>query len=387
MGDQPGALAMAAGGLLVAAVALTRAGLHHRSHRGWSWWAAAMGVGAAGLLLAPWVGDERWAGAAVQALLLAWAPLTLIGLRRFHARLDLPGSERLDWAVLAVAVATIAWLPGAAVLGVHLYVAALMWSARTPEDALALRTVGAVIALVALPPSLAPWVSLQAPVLVQAMCAGFALLVVAFATLTLMNERTENELRESRRRFRILANTDPLTSVPNRRHFHELATRALRDGDADDMPVLLVFDIDHFKLINDQLGHPAGDRALRLVGRCMQDALRAGDIAGRLGGDEFSLLLTGATLHQAIGVAERIVAQIQGHSPEHRLPVLTLSFGLAQAMPGEEVDEALHRADRALYEAKRQGRSRAVTAHHRNNGDDSGQPEFSESQRLGLTAL
>jgi diguanylate cyclase len=270
------------------------------------------------------------------------------------------------------------------VLLVHLYVAALMWSARTPEDALALRTVGTVVALVALPPSLAPWVSLHAPVLVQAMCAGFALLVVAFATLTLMNERTENELRESRRRLRVLANTDPLTAVHNRRHFHELATRVLRECDGEDLPVLLVFDIDHFKLINDQLGHPAGDRALRLVGRCMQDALRAGDLAGRLGGDEFALLLAGATLHQAIGVAERIVAQLQSHSPEHRLPVLTLSFGLVQAQPGEDVDEALHRADRALYEAKRQGRSRAVAAGY---AQRDGEPEFSESQRLGLTAL
>jgi diguanylate cyclase len=384
MDGQPGALAMAAGGLLVAAVALARAGLRHRSHRGWPWWAAAMGVGAAGLLLAPWVDGERWTGAAVQGLLLAWAPLTLLGLRRFHARLDLPGSERLDWAVLAAAVAATAWLPGPAVLLVHLYVAALMWSARTPEDALALRTVGTVVALVALPPSLAPWVSLHAPVLVQAMCAGFALLVVAFATLTLMNERTENELRESRRRLRVLANTDPLTAVHNRRHFHELATRVLRECDGEDLPVLLVFDIDHFKLINDQLGHPAGDRALRLVGRCMQDALRAGDLAGRLGGDEFALLLAGATLHQAIGVAERIVAQLQSHSPEHRLPVLTLSFGLVQAQPGEDVDEALHRADRALYEAKRQGRSRAVAAGY---AQRDGEPEFSESQRLGLTAL
>jgi diguanylate cyclase (GGDEF)-like protein len=381
MEEHAGALAMAAGGLSVAAGALARAGWRQRSYRGWQWWVAAMAIGALGLLLAPWAGGQRWAVAAVQALLLAWAPFTLIGLRRFHARLGLPGSERADWAVLALAAVGAAWLPGPAVLLVHLYVGALMWSARTPEDAGALRLIGAVIVLAALPPSLAPWASGRAPVIELAASAGLALLVVAFVTLSLMTERTERELRESRRRLRVLANTDALTSVPNRRHFHELASRMLRVP-REGQPVLLVFDIDHFKLINDKLGHPAGDRALRLVGRCMQEALRAHDLAGRLGGDEFALLLAGATLQQAIGVAERIVTQLQVQSPEHHLPVLTLSFGLVQVLAVESVDDALRRADQALYEAKRQGRSRAVAA----QGDED-EPVFSESQRLGLTPL
>jgi diguanylate cyclase len=384
MNDMHAALAMAAAGLGVGGVTLARAGRRHRGHRGWPWWAAATGVGALGLLLAPWAEGRPWGTAAVQTLLMAWAPLTLLGVRHFHARLDLPGNARLDVAALAVAASASVWLPGPAVLAVHLYVAALLWSARTSEDTAALRTMGTVIALTALPPSLAPWIDLRAPLLVQATSAGFALLVVAFSTLTLMNERTESELRESRRRLRVLANTDHLTSVPNRRRFHELAARLLHGADGNDLPVLLVFDIDHFKLINDQLGHPAGDRALRLVGRCMRDALRAGDLAGRLGGDEFALLLPGATLAQAIGVAERVVAQLQAQSPEHRQPVLTLSFGLVQAQAGETVDAALHRADQALYEAKRQGRSRAVAATPTGDEDE---PVFSESQRLGLTAL
>jgi diguanylate cyclase (GGDEF)-like protein len=381
MDAQTGALAMAAGGLAVAAGALARAGARQRSFRGWRWWVAAMLVGAFGLLAAPWAADLPATAAAVQAVLTVWAPLTLVGLRRFHARLGLPGLERIDWAVLALGAATAPWLPGAAVLVVHLYVAALMWSTRTAEDAGPLRLVGAVVAAVALPPSLAPWDLGRAPVIEQAVGSGLALLVIAFVMLSLMHERTERELRESRRRLRVLANTDPLTSTPNRRHFHELATRLLRRADAE-RPVLLVFDIDHFKLINDKLGHPAGDRALRLVGRCMQDALRANDLAGRLGGDEFALLLGGASLQQAIGVAERIVQQLQSQSAEHHLPVLTLSFGLVQVLSTENVDDALRRADQALYEAKRQGRSRAVAAH----GDED-EPVFSESQRLGLTPL
>lgn len=181
--------------------------------------------------------------------------------------------------------------------------------------------------------------------------------------------------------------TDPLTGAFNRRHLQarldQLAAQAAKAAPQPQVHALLAIDIDHFKLINDRLGHPAGDRALRLVGRCMQEALRDGDLAGRLGGDEFSLLLSGATLHQAMGVAERIVLQLQAQSPEHRLPVLTLSFGLVQVRAGEDVDAALHRADQALYEAKRQGRSRAVAAAQ--DADDS--PVFSESQRLGLTPL
>ncbi len=381
MDAQTGALAMAAGGLAVAAGTLARAGARQRSYRGWRWWVAAMVVGAVGLLAAPWAANGSGAAAAVQALLLVWAPLTLVGLRRFHARLGLPGQERIDWAVLAGGATLAVWQPGPAVLLVHLYVAALMWSTRTPEDAGPLRLVGLVVAAVALPPSLAPWDLGRAPVIGQAVGGGLALLVIAFVMLSLMHERTERELRESRRRLRVLANTDPLTSTPNRRHFHDLATRLLRRTD-DERPVLLVFDIDHFKLINDKLGHPAGDRALRLVGRCMQDALRANDLAGRLGGDEFALLLGGASLQQAIGVAERIVQQLQTQSAEHHLPVLTLSFGLVQVLRTESVDDALRRADQALYEAKRQGRSRAVAAH----GDEE-EPVFSESQRLGLTPL
>lgn len=224
---------MAAGGLAVAALAVARAGRRQRSYRGWQWWVVALALGGLGLFLAPWSTDNRWGAAAVQALLLAWAPFMLLGLRHFHARLGLPGSERADWLVLALAIGAAFWLPGPAILGVHLYVATLMWSARTPEDAGVLRLTGAVIALSALPPSLAPWADNNAPVIVQAMGSGLALLVAAFGTLTMMNERTERELRDSRRRLRVLANTDSLTSVPNRRHFHELAARVLRDpGDS-----------------------------------------------------------------------------------------------------------------------------------------------------------
>jgi diguanylate cyclase (GGDEF)-like protein len=141
-----------------------------------------------------------------------------------------------------------------------------------------------------------------------------------------------------------------------------------------------MFDIDHFKHINDQLGHSAGDRALRLVSESMLEHLRAHDLAGRQGGDEFALLLRQTRVSDANGVAARIMAHLQEHASEALLPPLSLSFGMVQVMPAESLTDALRRADQALYEAKRQGRSCVVTA-----AGDEAQPVFSESQRLGLT--
>jgi diguanylate cyclase (GGDEF)-like protein len=203
-----------------------------------------------------------------------------------------------------------------------------------------------------------------------------AALVAAFATLLMVGERNERELRNSRRRLRVLAHLDTLTQLPNRRRFEELARRAQLDaGDAGTL--LLMFDIDHFKQINDRLGHAAGDRALCLVAASVQAQMRAQDVAARLGGDEFVLLL-----RAAMSVSARMVTQLQDLAAQQGLPPLSLSFGIVQWPPREALPDALHRADLALYEAKRQGRSCAVAAH-----GDREEPQFSESRRLGLTAL
>jgi diguanylate cyclase (GGDEF)-like protein len=239
------------------------------------------------------------------------------------------------------------------------------------------------IALVALLPLPASWpgYELRPSIELRAAAATLGAVVMAFVALTLIFERTERQLRDTHRRLRLLANLDSLTNVPNRRHFHELATLALRH-DSPGSATLLMFDIDHFKRINDQLGHAAGDRALRLVSASMIEHLRSHDVAGRHGGDEFALLLRDTAVAAAGGVAARIVADLQSNAQAAVLPRLSLSFGMVQMLPGEGIADALRRADQALYEAKRQGRSRAVTA----EGDED-QPVFSESQRLGLTPL
>jgi diguanylate cyclase len=206
-------------------------------------------------------------------------------------------------------------------------------------------------------------------------------LVTAFVLLALCSHRTEHELRDSRRRLRVLANIDMLTQVPNRRRFEELARRVLH-ADAPGSAALLLVDIDHFKQINDQLGHAAGDRALQLVSRCTLELLRSHDVAGRHGGDEFVLLLRQSSTQTAMLVAERLVARLQTQAHTYALPRLSLSFGIVQMRDGESIDETLQRADQALYEAKRLGRSRAVAS----DIDESQQPVFRSSQRLGLTA-
>jgi diguanylate cyclase (GGDEF)-like protein len=398
MDHSPSALIVAATGLALGALALVRASWRQHRFRGWPWWVAALATGSLALVLIAFGSGAVGPPSAAQLLLLAWPVLASIGMRRFHGRLGLPGHERVDWLVLALcALAVVAagtstagsvpavLMAGAASWLAHLYVAAVIGSSRSTEDAGALRVLAGVIAAVALLPSAFEWVVGAAPLAdvlaVRGLASAFGLAVMTLIVLGLMSERTVRELRDSRRRLRVLANTDPLTGVPNRRNFHELAARLL-SAPGESPPVLLLFDVDHFKLINDRLGHGAGDRALRLVGLCMQEALRAHDLAGRLGGDEFALLLDGTSLPQAMRVADRIVQQLQTQSADHRLPTLGMSFGLAQARAGEPIDDLLHRADRALYEAKRQGRSRAVAAH----GSDM-LPEFSESQRLGLLAM
>lgn len=170
----------------------------------------------------------------------------------------------------------------------------------------------------------------------------------------------EEQLRE-------LATCDSLTGAANRRHFVELAQRererSLRAGSP--MSVCLL-DVDHFKRINDQHGHAAGDHALIALVRAAKGALRASDVLGRLGGEEFALLLPDTDLAGALQVAERVraaVAAIEVPALDERTSApptsirVTISLGVAE-LGRESLEDLLKRADRALYAAKDQGRDR-----------------------------
>ena len=378
--------------LAVSAAALTAFGLVKR-HRGWTFWVGsawlAMLGAAVGALL-----DRSSAGVGLaQALLLQWPLLTFIGVRRFHARVEWPAIERIDWLVLGgcslLALSSPLWPPeigqlamSAAALASHLYAASLLVCGHARADGAPMRILGAclvgcaLVPLLAVTPGADPGVTLEA----RAIATALGSVVMSSIVLVLVCGRTERQLRESRRRLRVLANFDSLTNIPNRRHFQELATHVLQ-ADPPGSATLLTFDIDHFKRINDQHGHAAGDRALRRVSGCLLDVLRARDVPGRQGGDEFALLLRRTSPREAMLVAERLVSRLQQRAAGDDAAALSLSFGIVQVRPRETLAEALRRSDQALYEAKRQGRSRAVAA----SGNEL-QPVFSESQRLGLTS-
>jgi Amt family ammonium transporter len=160
--------------------------------------------------------------------------------------------------------------------------------------------------------------------------------------------------------LRRLAITDPLTGVYNRRYFFDLAQKAIiQAGQAGPVSILMI-DIDYFKDINDAYGHAQGDLALKKVADTCSNTLRTDDILGRLGGEEFAVLLTNTPLRSASTVAEKLRLQIERiQLPGGTRPVqLTISVGVAEAEPGEPIESVLGRADVALYQAKAAGRNR-----------------------------
>lgn len=183
----------------------------------------------------------------------------------------------------------------------------------------------------------------------------------------LVAERTA-ELQTANARLQSLARTDPLTGLPNRRHFDEAKSvemrRARRNGQG---LALLVCDIDAFKEYNDHYGHAMGDRCLAVVAHTLQARLaRAGDVAARIGGEEFGVILPGTDRQGAELLAQRLVQAVAEcgiehlHSPAAR--VVTISIGLAvlSADAGDDFEALFQRADEALYRAKTAGRNRVA---------------------------
>ena len=380
--------------LVVAACALTAFELTQRPYRGFRWWTGALWLNAAGAGAIALLDATHTSTPLLQLVFVPWPVLCLLGLRRFHARLALPCSTPADTILLGMllvgvvlasqAFGDMSIVTAAPLLAASmalLYAAVIVWSAPKGPEAKGLRSLGALWLVVAALPALGiTWSEGEQAAGLQTSVVALGSVVMAFMVLAMSSQRTERELRQSRRRLRVLANIDMLTQVPNRRRFEELAQRALQ-SDEDGSAALLLVDIDHFKQINDKLGHAAGDRALKLVSRCTLELLRSYDVAGRHGGDEFVMLLRRSSTQDAMLVAERLVSHLQKQAHAHALPRLTLSFGIVQMRRGESIDETLHRADLALYEAKRLGRSRAVAA-----DGDSEQPVFRSSERLGLTS-
>ena len=180
--------------------------------------------------------------------------------------------------------------------------------------------------------------------------------------LKLLEER--DHARAEAKRVRRDSERDALTGTLNRAAWRSRLEQSAADmRDAGKTMSVLFFDIDLFKLVNDSLGHAAGDECLKAVARTVADELRGGDILGRLGGEEFAVILPTAKRIHAIAVAERIRTAVQERCAivgEDQVE-LTVSVGAAEYLgPDESFDSLMERADRAMYNAKGSGRNIVV---------------------------
>lgn len=186
----------------------------------------------------------------------------------------------------------------------------------------------------------------------------------------LMSRSTLFDLTERKRlesEIQRQARTDTLTGLHNRRYFFELAERELARGRRyNGLLAVLMLDLDHFKAVNDAYGHHAGDRVLRGFGEILARSVRDVDIAGRIGGEEFAVVLPEARAEQAVEVAERVRLAVAGADlrlEQGEALHVTVSIGVAAAAAAEsDIEALLDSADQALYEAKRAGRNRVCIA-------------------------
>lgn len=187
-------------------------------------------------------------------------------------------------------------------------------------------------------------------------------LIVGVAVLTTVRTLAES-LGTTIDSLRHSSSTDPLTGLLNRRGFQRRLSRHYDRAVMEDRPITaLLIDIDHFKRINDEFGHPVGDRALTRFTELLGASCRASDLIARVGGEEFAVVMPGATLDQAIARAEQFCAILRDDRAVDGIR-MTASVGVAGRAGVDGGWEAmLEAADAAVYEAKRTGRDRIVTA-------------------------
>ena len=283
--------------------------------------------------------------------------------------------ERRYWVTLMLSAAT--WGIGAlAVMPpddrvsqvlVILFAVGMSVSAVSCYSAYRYMTLGSM-SLVLLPSTL--WLLFQP----SPMQVGVAIAVLVFSTFVVsatrkLSDALEKAFRLTRQMERAhtistrAAQTDELTGLMNRRAFFEHAHLLYAQCRQHRQPLsALMLDMDHFKDINDTYGHQAGDQVLRQVGGVISASFRQADVYGRLGGEEFAVLLPNTTLETAQGIAEQLITAIAGLASE---PVqgLTASLGVATTRnPDQDLHSLMNSADKALYRAKAIGRNQVVVA-------------------------
>ncbi|MCP5368063.1 MAG: GGDEF domain-containing protein [Hyphomicrobiales bacterium] len=189
-------------------------------------------------------------------------------------------------------------------------------------------------------------------------------------------ERHIGEQRQLEARLRHLAITDPLTGCANRRRFLERVQEEMgRFRRRGQRFSLVLMDLDHFKAVNDTHGHPVGDRVLKAVVGVCEQQLREIDVIGRIGGEEFGILLGDTPLDEAVAVAERMRGAIEAQAIE--VPALdrpihtTASFGVSEVRDGDEgLDPLFQRVDVSMYRAKNAGRNQVAVGRNADASDD-----------------
>lgn len=367
------------------AVALTTGALllissrQNRDEPSLIYWGAANIVGALGLALAGLrdLVHDRLTIDLANALILVGYMLSWAGMRRFCHRAAPP-------AVIAVPAAiwlalnqwpafhgSVEWRIAAAsslVAAISSATAATLWALKGERlvsrgPAIAWLILQALVFVGRIPPALvgsAPdgGTDLASPLVILVLFSGLIhVTMITFMQLSLAKERAENRYREA-------AETDMLTGLPNRRAFFGKAGPMVEAAVRERRPAcILVVDIDRFKAINDSLGHAGGDIVLIEVARAIEAHLRPGDLAGRLGGEEFGCLLPDTPMQAGTAVAEALRARIAALDIRTAGTAIRVSASIGLAVTDEttrRLDHLLSEADAGLYQAKRAGRDRVV---------------------------
>lgn len=349
---------------------------YHDTGRAVGWWAAGHFAAAAGLVAVIVAGTPAQGVAGVVAFaMFALAPaLVWTGARRFSER---PASYVLVFSMPVLVVVASYALPfppyivgglTTAVISFLFFLAAawtLAFEAREPllsRWPLAFLCVFHAIAialtgLIDIPADAMPsWMDL----LFETVHFESLIYLLGTAIFAVAWTRESNEQFHKR-----AADTDVLTGLANRRAFLDTAERTLERCQFTETPcAVAVFDLDHFKTVNDTYGHETGDKVLRLFAEVARKALRPGDMIGRLGGEEFAAIAGGASIEAAIALAERVRRSYAeaAQTVEGMAINGTVSAGVSANVSGDDLGSILRRADAALYAAKLRGRNRVEAA-------------------------
>ncbi len=197
-------------------------------------------------------------------------------------------------------------------------------------------------------------------------CGGVDYITKPFRTQEMLaRTKTHIDLKRTKEQLLLMATTDVLTGLANRRFFMDrLSSEFERVKRYESLYTIIMIDLDFFKKINDSFGHKGGDTVLEKVSQILSKGLRCTDIIGRIGGEEFAAILPETEIQHAIQIAERLRNAVENLQLEINGKAIktTISLGASQSNPlDREMDDGLIRADTALYEAKEAGRNRVCS--------------------------